>query len=78
MHGISFESATAVFDNTLSRTYQDYEHGEERYIIYGFSGNVAIMVVHTAKELDDGCLLIRIISARKLNNQERKRYENDI
>ena len=36
------------------------------------------MVVHTAKELDDGCLLIRIISARKLNNQERKRYENDI
>ena len=36
------------------------------------------MVVFTLRELDDGCTLIRIISARKLNKQEKKRYENDI
>lgn len=77
-HGISFESAVAVFENSLSRMYQDYEHGEERYIMHGFSGNTAIMVVFTLRELDDGCTLIRIISARKLNKQEKKRYENDI
>ena len=29
------------------------------------------------QEIDDDCTLIRIISARKTDKSERKRYEND-
>ena len=36
-----------------------------------------MMVVHTMQEIDDGCTLVRIISARKTDKSERKRYEND-
>ena len=33
---------------------------------------------NTMQEIDDGCTLIRIISARKTDKSERKRYENDL
>lgn len=77
-HSISFEDAVAVFDSSLSRLYQDYEHGEERYVMVGILSNSLVMVVHTAEEVDDDCILVRIISARKLSNRERKDYEDDI
>lgn len=77
-HGIAFEDAVAVFDSSLSRLYQDYEHGEERYVMVGILSNSLVMVVHTSEEVDDGCTLVRIISARKLTSQERKDYEDDI
>ena len=77
-HGIAFEDVVSIFSDTLARLHQDYEHGEERYAIYGCVKGKAIVVVHTAEIMDDNCTLIRIISARKLTKKELKRYENEL
>ena len=70
--------ARTTAGSSLSRMEPDYEHGEERYAMFGYLDDVAIMVIFDMQELDDGCALVRIISARKLTNNERCRYENDV
>lgn len=77
-HGIAFEDVVGIFNDSLARLYKDYEHGEERYAIYGFVEGNTLVVVHTTEDIDDDCTLIRIISARRLTKQELKRYENDL
>ena len=77
-HGIAFKDAAYVFEDPLHKRYPDRSHrDEERYIAVGFVRNIIMMVVHTMQEIDDGCTLVRIISARKTDKSERKRYEND-
>lgn len=74
-HGISFEEATLVFDDSLSDTFPDPDHSleERRFIIIGSDESGKILVVaHT----DDG-ELVRIISAREATRGERKSYEEN-
>jgi uncharacterized DUF497 family protein len=76
-HGISFETAILVFkDPNLVKMF-DREHSdvEDRWNIIGIVENVVLFVVET--EITDN--LIRIISARKANTQEKEIYnENNL
>ena len=72
-HGVSFQEAATVFNDTLSMTFPDPDHslGESRYVIIGLSRFGQLLVVaHT-----DRGEKVRIISARKATRQERKFYE---
>lgn len=74
-HGISFEEATAVFDDPHARTIFDSEHSEDedRFILLGMSSKTRLLVVcHCFLEKEG---IIRIISARKANGQETETYQ---
>lgn len=76
-HRVSFETATLVFEDPfhLSRL-ERIEDGEERWQTIGFaSGQVLLLVAHTTRDLDNE-EVIRIISARRATDNERKRYED--
>ena len=72
-HGVSFKKATGVFlDNKrLVITDNRFTYGEERFITIGMIDKRIHVVVYTHKTDK-----IRIISARKANRREQKRYEN--
>ena len=74
-HKVSFEEASTVFGDTLSRTIDDPIHSEieDRYVIIGRSMRGRLLVVvHTIRGDN-----IRIISARVATPRERKEYEED-
>jgi uncharacterized DUF497 family protein len=77
-HGISFEEAIAIFDDPNILTFEDvrFNYGETRFVSMGQvmivtqEKKVIIVVIHTQRNQ-----AIRLISARKANERERKRYE---
>ncbi len=76
-HDVSFEEATSVFYDSEALIIPDPDHsiGEERFLILGYSFQLKLLVVcHCYRENDE---VIRIISARKATNNERKWYEGD-
>lgn len=77
-HGISFEIAARVFADVFALTLQDrIVDGERRWQTIGLiDGFLVVLVAHTIIESDDESEIIRIISARKAEPKERKRYEN--
>jgi uncharacterized protein len=77
-HGISFERAVRVFGDPFRSTEQDrHEDGEERWKTTGQIENLNIVVVaYTTWDNDQGTEVIRIISARKAEPHERRRYED--
>ena len=76
-HGVSFETAIRVFSDPLHVSDQDrIEGGEYRWQTLGIvDGYTLLLVAHTWTD-DDGVEIIRIISARRAEKHERKRYEN--
>lgn len=72
-HGVPFLEAATVFHDPLAFIFDDEEHSVEEYreIIIGHSKRERLLVV-AFTERDD---VIRIISARKANQRERKGYE---
>ena len=74
-HKVSFEEASTVFGDTLSRTIDDPIHSdiEDRYVIIGQSMRGRLLVVVHSIRGDN----IRIISARVATPRERKGYEED-
>ena len=75
-HGISFDEAKTVFYDEEALLISDDEHSieEERFVLIGRSNLFRILVVcHCYRQEDEE---IRIISARKANNEERKQYDN--
>lgn len=81
-HGVSFETATRVFDDPFLLTYLErIEEGEERWQTIGsIEGLVVVLVVHTIREdyeEDHQVEVIRIISAREAGRKERRRYEEE-
>jgi uncharacterized DUF497 family protein len=76
-HSISFEEAIEVFDDALqiSRLDHKFNYFEERWITLGATKKEKILVVANLFFTDDGEEIIRIISARKANSNERKAYE---
>ena len=73
-HGISFEEAATVFVLDEQETFVDDEHSydEERLIIIGISQTMRLLTVVHCWRMDD--TTIRIISARKATQLERKMW----
>ena len=70
-HGVHFKSAIAVFadENRLTATDDRKDYKEERYTTLGrIENRIYVVIYTTASET------IRIISARKANKREQKRY----
>jgi uncharacterized protein len=77
-HGISFERAQFVFEDPFALTEQDrFENGERRWQTLGLvEGIVILLVAHTVVEEGENELL-RIISARRADRREQRRYEEN-
>lgn len=71
-HGISFKTASLVFNDENRIEYYDQLHStdEDRFITIGLVGKV-IVVVYTER-----LSKYRIISARPATKEERRRYYN--
>lgn len=81
-HGVSFEIAMLAFADPFALSEQDRIEGREmRWRTIGLvGGQVLLVVAHTVGEDDDreeGIEVIRIISARKAERRERRRYEQE-
>ncbi len=72
-HGISFEEAATVLGDPLSLTIEDPSHSqdEQRFVTVGESVRGELVVVIHA----DRAGVIRIISARKATQREKRDYE---
>lgn len=81
-HRIGFETATHAFSDPLALTEFDrVEGGEPRWRTFGHvGGHLIVVVIHTPREaVEQGRTIevIRIISARKADRTERRRYEQE-
>ena len=77
-HNITFTEACYVFSDKFMLTIFDEEHSEDedRWISIGQIPNGKILlVVHTFREINE-IEKVRIISARKTSNNEKKQYLN--
>ncbi|MGE4048552.1 MAG: BrnT family toxin [Acetobacteraceae bacterium] len=76
-HGLSFETATLVFEDELAASRPDPHPDGDRWQTVGLVGTVCLFVVHTWPEPDPetGEEIGRIISARKATTHERRAYE---
>ena len=76
-HGISFEEAKEVFNDALqiSKLDKRFSYFGERWITVGTTSKHKVLVVANLFFTDDGEEIIRIVSARKANKQERESYE---
>ena len=72
-HGVSFDEASTVFGDSFAFLIMDPDHSleEERYLLLGMSIHQKLLVVAFAERSS----LTRIISARRANRIERKKYE---
>lgn len=82
-HGVSFEEAAQVFRDPLYLSWKErIQDGEERWQAYGkVEGLFLLVVAHTIREeLENGneVEVVRIISARRAEPKERRRYEKEI
>ena len=80
-HNIDFQRASTIFKDPNSLTIFDNKHSqyEERWITIGQDNtNNIIIVVHIDNYLKNNELIIRIISARKANKNERATYRRRI
>lgn len=77
-HRVSFETAARVFADPFALVEQDrIENGEYRWQTLGVvEGYLLLLVAHTVRD-EDGAEIIRIISARRADTKERKRYEQN-
>jgi uncharacterized DUF497 family protein len=72
-HKISFRAASRVFDDPLVLIEQDLaeDYGEDRFVAVGRVEGLLITVVFTERGER-----VRIVSARKANNDERRAYDH--
>lgn len=78
-HHIGFEIAARVFFDPFALSEQDrIEGGEYRWQTIGsVDGIIVLLVAHTVHDEDDGTEIIHIISARRAERHERRRYEQE-
>lgn len=78
-HRVSFETAARVFADPLALVEQDrIEGGEYRWQTVGLvDGHLLLLVAHVVRDDEDGAEVIRIISARRAEPKERRRYEQN-
>ena len=75
-HGVSFETASLVFDdpNIVYRTDVKHSDSEERDIAIGVAGQGGILFVVNTIRGDGEQEIIRIISARPATKVEKREY----
>ena len=73
-HGVSFEEARKVFGDTNALFYRDTEHSfeEERFFVIGYVKELKHLTVFYCERESEK--IIRIISARKATDKEKKLY----
>ena len=74
-HRVSFEEAQTVFydDRAILIEDDDPDQEEERFVLLGMSAGLrALVVCHCFRKGDE---VIRIISARRADRNERRNYE---
>ncbi|MDR2014833.1 MAG: BrnT family toxin [Azoarcus sp.] len=80
-HRVSFETAIRAFADPFAFVEQDrIENGEYRWQTTGLvDGHLLLLVAHTVQFDEDGTgtEVISIISARRADPKERKRYEQN-
>lgn len=78
-HGIAFTVAEAVFLDPFALIEQDrFEGGELRWRTTGLVDGVLVLVVaHTLEDEAEGGDFARIISARRADRTERRRYDKE-
>ena len=74
-HRVSFEDAQTVFSDENALLIDDPDHSEEenRFVLLGLSQGLRLLVVVHCYRIEGR--VIRIISARKANAQERSNYQ---
>jgi uncharacterized DUF497 family protein len=77
-HGVNFEDAMLVFSDPFALVEQDRIEGDElRWQAIGLVGEVVMLLVaHTVRQ-EGRAEVIRIISARRAERKERKRYDEN-
>ena len=77
-HGVRFEEAARAFDDPFAISEQDrIENGEQRWQTMGMTGGyLLLLVAHTVRSENEGIEIVRIISARRADRKERRRYEH--
>ena len=73
-HGVTFEEAETIFldDNALLIRDPEDSDDEDRFVLLGVSTRLRILIVcHCYRESESE---IRLISARKADRQERRKY----
>jgi len=75
-HGVSITEAATVFADETALLVDDPDHSdaEDRFVLLGLSSRWRVLVVVHCYRADDA--VIRLISARKADRQERARYPN--
>lgn len=75
-HGVDFDEAETVFGDPLASIFLDKDHSidEKREIIIGYSDRRRLLIT-SFTERDAN--IIRIISARHADPQERRNHENE-
>jgi len=73
-HGVHFEEAATVFDDSEATVYEDMRHSEheDRFHVVGYSKNERLLMVCHCYRDDDS--IIRIISARKATKTEQSQH----
>jgi uncharacterized DUF497 family protein len=75
-HGIRFEVASEAFLDPFAIMEQDrIENGEYRWRTIGMVKGYFLLVVASVLRDEEGAEIIRIISARRADRHERRRYE---
>ncbi|MEO6922910.1 MAG: BrnT family toxin [Bryocella sp.] len=78
-HGISFQTASLVFDDPFQlMVFDRYVEGEERWQTIGMAGGLLLLLVVHTYEVEDGEEFGRLISAREVVAEERKMYEANV
>ena len=74
-HAVSFDEAITVFGDPLNVLIPDPDHtrGERRYLLLGTSTRHRLLVVAFAERPPR----TRLISARRANRRERRKYEEE-
>ena len=74
-HGVTFDEASTVFGDPLAILSPDPDHSvkEQRYLVLGMSNRRSLLVVAFAERPPR----TRLISARRANRTERRRYEEE-
>lgn len=73
-HGVSFEEAETAFRDPFARIRPDELHSEDepRELLIGYANRRRLLIVYFIERV---YRIVRIISARLANRQERRDYE---
>jgi uncharacterized DUF497 family protein len=74
-HGVTFDEALTVFDDPLTRIFDDEAHSvdELREVAVGYSSRGRLLMVFFTERVD----AVRIFSAREVTKRERRDYEKN-